>query len=186
MVSHYYYHKSRYPDSDLAGLSLAQFVRSEHSIAQNNRQVYCLSGRDPGEQPSAALDEAMDRLRNNVVWFGLTERFNESLLVFKHMLDWPYPPFYVRRKLSKNRPRLEDLPRKTVKLIQQNNELDAKLYDYASSRFDEVLHETVADVNDELVRFRRWNDVVQWLAPPLLCVYRNARRALRRIPGTGR
>lgn len=93
VVSHYYYHKRRYPDSTLAARNLKTFLQSDHPVAQSNRQVRFLSGTDPVQSPNASLRIAKDHLTNDVTVFGLTNRFDASLLLFRTCLDWPYPPF---------------------------------------------------------------------------------------------
>lgn len=185
VVSHYFYHKVRYPSSALASLSLKEFLQSDHPIAQSNRQVRFLSGQDPRQSPRASLTAAKDHLRDDLVAFGLTERFDESLFLFRARLDWGYLPFYVRRKVNSERPTVEDLSDETVEAVRKENRLDAELYRFAQDRFKRMLEAEVPNLEPLLYRFRRWNRLVQTVAPPLLALYRKGRALLQEPSAPG-
>ena len=175
VVSHYFYHRARYPESLLASLSLQEFLLTDHSIADSNRQVRFLSTSDPGTDPEAALATAKNRLQYDFVAFGLTERFDESLLLFRRRLGWTRMPFYVSRNVNTNRPSIEELPEDDVEAVCAQNQLDLALYRFACERFGTVWEEMAKEVEQELRCFRRWNKLIQVVAPPLLWLYRNGR-----------
>lgn len=176
VVSHYFYHRARYPKSLLSSLSLQEFLLSEHSIADPNRQVRFLSAADPRADPEAALATAKNRLQHDFAAFGLTERFDESLLLFRRQLGWTRMPFYVSRNVNTNRPSIEELPKDAVEAVRAQNRLDLALYRFACERFETVWEEVAEEVEQELRCFRRWNKLVQVVAPPLLWLYRNGRQ----------
>lgn len=175
VVSHYFYHRARYPKSLLASLSLQEFLLSDHSIADANRQVRLLAATDPGTEPEAALATAKDRLRHDFAAVGLTERFEESLLLFRRRLGWTRMPFYVSRNVNTDRPSTAELPEDSVEAVRAQNQLDLALYHFARERFETAWEAMARDVEQELRRFRRWNHLVQAVAPPLLWLYRNGR-----------
>ena len=183
VISHYFYHLERYPDSKVAFPSLKDFLHSDHSIASSNRLVQFLSGKNPERVPETALREAKEHLANDVAVFGLTERFDESLLLFQTRLNWHYPPFYVRRKVNSARPSIEDLPDDTIEDVRRQNRLDADLYRFARERFGRMIEREIPNLESALPQFRRWNRVVQTCAPPLLALYRKG-KSLRQGPST--
>lgn len=178
VVSHYFYNRARNPNSLLASLPLQEFLQSDHPITDSNRQVQFLSAMDPETDSEAALATAKNRLQNEFAAFGLTERFDESLLLFRRRLGWSRMPFYVYRKVNTDRPSTDELSQKTIEAVRTHNELDLALYRFAQERF-ETLWETISkEVDEELHRFRRWNKVVKVIAPPFLWLYRNGRKLL--------
>jgi len=178
VASHYFYHKERYPNSPLSSMSLEEFLQSNHPIAQSNRQVHFLSGKDPEQSSHTSLEIAKNRLRNDFAAFGLTERFDESLFLFRNRLDWRSLPFYVRRKVNSKRPAVEELPADTVEAVQQQNLLDTDLYRFARKHFERTINAEFSGLNPTLSRFRRWNRLAQSVAPPLLWLYRTGRSLL--------
>lgn len=177
VVSHYYYHRTRKPESTLAARPLEYFHESEHPVARRNQQVHFLSSTSPENHPRAALHTAMTRLQRRVTAFGITERFDASLVVLRDRLDWPIMPFYLNRKQNVDRPTVEELPSSTVATLREQNALDLELYRFARNCFETELEENHPDLASTLRSFRRWNRVVQSLMLPLLPLYRSARAA---------
>ncbi len=175
VVSHYFYHRARYPESHPASLSLKEFLLSDHPIADSNRQVRFLAAADPKSNPEAALATAKKRLRNDFAVFGLTEKFDESLLLFRRRLGWTRVPFYVSRNVNSDRPSTEELPRDAVGAVRAQNQLDLALYCFARERFETAWEKIGRELEQELRRFQRWNQLIQIVAPPFLWLYRNGR-----------
>jgi hypothetical protein len=185
VVSHYYYHRARYPDTRLAALSLTAFLDSDHRIAAANRQVRFLSAADPADDPEAALESAKARIRDDLAAVGLTERLDASLLLFRRRLGWTRPPFYVSRKVNVDRPAVEDLPDDTVEAVRAHNRLDLALYRFAREQFEAAWAAEAPTLERALPRFRRRNRLVQTVAPPLLWLYRTGRSLLRSPAASG-
>ncbi|PSQ96324.1 MAG: hypothetical protein BRD51_05010 [Bacteroidetes bacterium SW_11_64_17] len=155
VASHYFYHKERYPNSPLS---------SNRAGLPSNGDSLLLRSTKP--------------LRNDFAAFGLTERFDESLFLFRNRLDWRSLPFYVRRKVNSKRPAVEELPADTVEAVQQQNLLDTDLYRFAKKHFERTINAEFSGLNPTLSRFRRWNRLAQSVAPPLLWLYRTGRSLL--------
>lgn len=174
VVSHYYYNKAQNPGTRLASMSLREFVASDASIAQSNRQVRFLSGEDPTESPHAALEVAKEHL-GACAAFGITERFDESLLLFRRQLGWGTPPFYVHRKVNSERPAVDDLPTRVLEAVREQNRLDIELYTFARDRFEQIIEDKFSHLDALLRRFRRRNSLFQTIAPPFIWLYRATR-----------
>lgn len=148
-------------------LSLEDYVTAGLSDELENGQVRLLS-----EQ--GLLDEAK---RNLVEFFpvvGVTERFDESLLLFRNALGWRRRPLYARINATGPRDRSPVDPA-TRELILTRNSLDADLYAFVVERLDEAIGTLGPDFQRALRRFRRVNGPVGSVAHHT----RGLRRALR-------
>jgi hypothetical protein len=83
------------------------------------------------------LERAKKNLREHLV-VGLSERFDESLMLMKRVLGWS-SIYYVKANVGWNRTRKEEITRDTLRCIEKYNELDIELYRYASEMFDEAI-----------------------------------------------
>ncbi|MGI0027629.1 MAG: sulfotransferase family 2 domain-containing protein [Nitrosopumilaceae archaeon] len=69
-------------------------------------------------------------------FFGITERFEESLLLMCYTFGWNPPHKIWKQMVLPGRPAIKDFPTDTVEKIRKNTELDNKLYQYAVKIFD--------------------------------------------------
>jgi hypothetical protein len=126
------------------------------------------------------LDLARQRLESELWWFGLTERFDESVLMLADRLGWRRPR-YVSARVT---PRIPgDLPPDSALLtrIREMNALDLELYEYASRLLDERLSAARdAEFMTRLARFRRRN-ARRSLLSPVFGMLPAARVAMQRI-----
>ena len=67
-----------------------------------------------------------------------SERFDETLAIINKVFGWR-TRFYVRRNVTKGRPRKEEIARDGFDLIEKHNELDIELYRYALGLFEELI-----------------------------------------------
>lgn len=99
-----------------------------------NYQTGSLSGMNASEP------EALIQAKNNIDRFavvGLTERFDETLMLMKKTLGWKTFPYYENINVNPKRIKLTDIPKQTLRVIERHNELDCELYEYAKKRFEE-------------------------------------------------
>ena len=119
-ISHYQFSNRRLIDPE----PLAKWVS-----VNTNRQVRALAGEEN-------LDKAIEFLETRVGFTGLTEQFDESLILFRKwvnrdLFDIGYAPVNVA---SKNEIRQKIMSNESqFALIQESNQLDTKLYDYVKS-----------------------------------------------------
>jgi Galactose-3-O-sulfotransferase len=137
-------------------MSLKDFADSGFDITANH-QTSLISGLTAAPENNA-LAVARNHLESEITAFGLNERFDESLLLFKKRLGWKHL-FYSRRNVTKSRPRRSDVPDATLEVIQKNNSLDLELYDFARRRFDETIRTLGPSFQDEVRRFQRLNSI---------------------------
>jgi hypothetical protein len=141
-----------------AGMSLEDYLTSGVSLEADNSQTRAIAGdvSTPfGECSGDTLDTAMRNLEERFPVVGLTERFDELLLVLKRRFGWSNL-YYVRANVTKRKPARQEVPTSTVQLIKERNALDQELYDAVAARFQRAVEEDPS-FDEELGRFRRRN-----------------------------
>jgi hypothetical protein len=174
VVSHYYFVRrspgvSLYEEVTSRKMSLADFVKARAAIKANNDQTRLISGvekvnakvlrgGEANEEPGSTdiLEIAKRNLADNFAVVGLSERFDESLLLLKKLLGWKNV-YYVKQNVTKGRPAKQQVPDEAIRLIEQHNELDMALYEYARQRFEEAMREQGTGFEGELRSFQRNN-----------------------------
>lgn len=109
-----------------------------------------------GECTPELLEVAKQNLRNFLV-VGVTERFDESILVLTHALGLE-KVLYSHSSDNSYKPKIEDVDSWDIEKIQHSNELDNSLYQYAN----ELLDEKIQHMGD---RFHVAYTFFQWDAP---------------------
>lgn len=136
ILSFYYYVKN-IPSHRLGqeiikhNLSLRDFVLRIPDRNLHNGQTYMLAGKNIA--PERALDTAISNLQNHFIAIGLTERFDESILLFKEKLKWT-SLFYQKRNSKKQQ--REPLSEEVIAIIREKNQLDIALYDFGKQIFE--------------------------------------------------
>jgi hypothetical protein len=181
VVSLFYHIKTAWPNSEVASMSLVEFLDSNHRAARPNDQVRFVSGLAPEDDPSEALQRARQNLKEKFTAFGLTERFDESLLLFRHRLGWSRPPVYVSSNVNSKRPTVEDLPTSVIDSVRAKNELDLELYRFAAELFQSTLRSEYPDIEQDRERLEQMNRITDIVGPPALWTYRTVRSFLRGI-----
>ena len=108
-----------------------------------------------GECTSDLLDIAKRNL-SQCLMVGITERFDESLIVLKHALGMENI-LYSRFNENFRRPRLEEIDASSIELIQTYNQLDEELYQYGNMLLDEAIQTIGERFHIEYQFFRQAN-----------------------------
>jgi hypothetical protein len=155
-------------------MTLKDYLESEVAPLMDNGQTRMLSGGwytlPVGECTKEVLKAAKKNLQENFAVVGLTERFDETLLLLKERFGW-HNIFYVRRNVSRDRPTTANLPAATRAVVEQYNQLDAELYRYVRMRFDEQVRHLGPAFARRVRSFQATNRLVTWSVG----VYRQAR-----------
>lgn len=162
-------------------LSLGEFVASGISQGMDNGQVRWLAGQVHewafGEVTEEELETAKRHVRDHYALVGLTERFDETVLLLADVLGWSGLPLYVRRNVSEDRRDRYDFSEEDVAAVREHHRLDLELYDFACEIFDAQCE--AWDVRPERVdRFLRWNGVYSTVMRPVLRLRAVIRRRL--------
>jgi len=98
------------------------------------------------------LEQAKVYLEHHFAAFGILERYNESLMLFKRTFDWP-TPYYLVKNTGTNKPkRISDEARR---IAAERNALDIELYEWACDLFARRIAAQPPDFAREVARFER-------------------------------
>ena len=162
-------------------LSLDEFVTSEAAAELHNAQARMLSGSDEPVGGVDTLDTAKANLRQRLAFVGLTERFDESVMLCRALLGLG-SGFYLSKNINRHRVPFGQIPSRTVALIEDRNSLDLELYDAARREFD-LLTARFPGLPGQLARFRRWNacyGLAGYLLGLPFNLFRDTKAAIRR------
>jgi len=106
------------------------------------------------EDEEATMASIKDSLRSPFALVGLTERFEESLLLLKRRGILEDISFLKHKVLASKRPSFEQIPPATQAKISKHNHLDLELYRFAADLFEETLKEQDDDFWMELKEFK--------------------------------
>jgi len=110
------------------------------------------------ECSSKMLDAAKENLKDHVKVTGITERFDESLVLLNKLLGWKIPP-YNRGNVSKNRPVTRDISKEAIRSIEKLNEFDLQLYDYAKEVFEDLVRQQGSCFEREVNKLKVFNEL---------------------------
>jgi hypothetical protein len=181
LVISYYYYICRafdHPHHRLAtqpGMTLEKFMDSKIDSSLYNIQTRMLAGKHavlpPGECSSELLDTAKRNLRDHFSVVGLTEEFDQTLLLLRREFHWRNL-LYAKMNVTHRRPVRDDLSPSVRAAITAANEFDFELYDYARSLFQERIRDYGPGFQAEVQRFQVYNRLLY----PLMYSYWEGRR----------
>ncbi len=161
VLSHYRYareHPGHACHETALRLSVSDMIESGVWSDLCNGQCRALAGRTDvpfDEQPTDVLELAQSHVANHFPVWGLTERFEETLLLMRERLGWHglwhTPENGTREAAAYSAQDLETVAR--------YNELDLALYGRLQTAFQENLESSIPDWQRELARFRARNAV---------------------------
>ena len=168
IVSFYYHILSR-PDNSLydeitsKNLSLGDFVSSDLSLHFANGQTRFISGVEDvnpisGNKPITEdiLNIAKKNLTEQFTAVGITERFDESLILFQNILGWKNV-YYTKQYVSKKRIPKEAVPEETIAIIEKYNRYDIELYGFTMKMFEELISKQPLSFKDQVYDFQKTN-----------------------------
>ncbi len=118
---------------------------------RQNMQCSLIAGiKSTGKCEESTLEIAKEHLTNSFSIVGLSERFEESLMLMAKTFDWEIP-FYESHKVAKTRPKVEP---SAVEMIKEHNRLDLELYEFGKGLFEASLAKKEKEVREGLAAFR--------------------------------
>jgi Sulfotransferase family len=160
-----YYHIKKYEGTALhekivsRRLGVEEFVLNLSCREADNDQTRRIAGLEPefGHCSKATLRKAEHNLRRYFSVAGVTELFDETLLLMKRTLGWAHEPLYLPALVNKGKPARASLPEETIAAIMERNKLDLKLYEFARELLLERISSQDESFQDELDRLRILN-----------------------------
>ena len=163
VISHYFRHiysdSPRPPKPDQSvydrRASSIEEATIELGMPQMNNLMtrFLCSEEDPFlELPPNAVDDAKENL-SRFAFVGIQERFDESAALLQRLLELDFIPAEDRH-VNTDRPAVDELPPDDLALIREHNQLDAELYEFGVSLFEEAVAETGDDLGADARKLR--------------------------------
>lgn len=149
-ISQYYYsaNLSEFPeikDKVSKAKNLEAFIKSDLIKYSTNTQTYFIShASDRTEFNSdvkSFIQPCNKNMTDNFHFIGLTEYFDESLILLQEKLNWKKPLFYNRLKVGKQRPKQQELSIDLINKIKELNFADIELYNHAKEIFQQEINQ---------------------------------------------
>jgi len=163
-ISHYYYvlrnptHR-HYQRVVSEKMGIREYVLGCLIKELDNGQVRLISGdgfQAPfGKCGRELLDQAKHNLQHSFSVVGLTERFDETVLLMARRFGWK-KTHYVRQNVTDKRPAREQLDSETLDAVKAINTLDLELYAFAKTLFERAVADQFL-FNLKLARYRAGN-----------------------------
>lgn len=143
-------------------LSIESFLRLKLSTEFDNsqiRQISGIKGVRPGKCDEYMFEKAKENLEKFYPVFGLTEMYDESLLLLRKHLKLPNP-YYILLNKGKNVIKNE-IAQEIKEVIYETNALDMRFYEYALNKFNNSIKELGDVFQQEVIEFRKKNDMLR-------------------------
>jgi len=118
----------------------------------SNLQTKMLSGG------TVDIDLAIHNLNNSFSVVGITEMFDESILLIRKKLAWSIP-YYVIENPSHNTIKADDIDSDIISIVKEANSVDIELYDYCVEKLKEEVRSLGDGFQTMLTEFRTQNQL---------------------------
>jgi hypothetical protein len=148
------------------GTTLESFVESPPFRDVDNGQTRRISGISPavGNCTRAMVERAKENLRDHFAVVGITERFDETLVLLKRAFSWNRDVFYYPMNTNPGRGGIKHESQDTIDMILARNALDYELYQFATELMESAVSRYGSAFQDHLENFRAkkqgWYDAV--------------------------
>jgi hypothetical protein len=185
VISYYYYVQRepehyRYDYANAPGMTIKRYLEEHTSLQTDNMQTRLVSGIwtdvGYGECTPAMLEQAKENLAERIAVVGLTEQFDETLLLLQRAFGWR-SVYYHWHNVTQGRPRRASLSPDALDVIAAHNQLDVELYSFGRKLFEKQVRDQGPSFAQDVERFRAGNRRVQ----PLLRAYWTARQYSVRV-----
>ena len=124
----------------------------------------------PRTLPPGAVGTAKENLERYFAVVGITEKFDESLMLMQSAFGWK-DVYYERANVTRDKPAQVTLTAEALDAIRLYNGRDIELYEFAKQRMDASIAVQGAGFEERVRRFRKENERYQR--------WRRLRRAVR-------
>lgn len=124
--NHFLYQKTK-------SITISDFLQLPEVREDRNRMVQRIAGVEWNELNDDAFAVAKNNIEKNFIALGIMECFNDSLLLFKKVLNWREYPVYIRSNTT-SVPKAQ-IHSEEIDKIEKLYHLDLKLYNWAYQRF---------------------------------------------------
>lgn len=150
--------RHRMHEAFLAGKISMEFI----ARAQGSGQARLIAGygTEDAVDDDVLLARAKDTLEHKITVFGLTECFDETLLLFTRVLGWTTCG-YARKNVTRRRPNQQPADPAKIALIREHSAVDIALYEFARDLFEKRIAAEPPEFVDQLAALRRSNEAAR-------------------------
>ncbi|NQU33232.1 MAG: sulfotransferase family 2 domain-containing protein [Bacteroidetes bacterium] len=148
--------------------SLNEYINSKRNILLNNGQTRLIAGNynsnnqaEYGTNPDWLFDQAMENINNHFLFIGITEEFNNSIVILKNLLGWKTPFYSIANKTNTNKTNEENKIADTT--INKFNQLDIRLFDHFRNKIKYMIEDN-SELAHEIHDFDSKNSVMSKIA----------------------
>jgi hypothetical protein len=143
---------------------IEEYLDRAFDIHVRDHQTRVLAGSDTDPRLGPCTEATLERAKRNIedrfAFCGVTERFDEGLLLLARTFGWRDVRYVRHNDSTARRPRRGDLPERLIDRLEELNANDIALHRWATQRLVAQLSGWV-ELPAELVRFRRANQRFQ-------------------------
>ena len=160
-------------------MTIYDYVQSGVNPFLINGQTQLISGKTGNiDNPIIKSEElfslAKENIANDFLFLGITEMFDETILILKNMLGW-HMPYYSIANRTKNKPNYDAVDPTVISFIKEHNQLDIKLYNITKTS---LLNKIVEENDIFQNRINKFKKINRLLNP--LFSYSRAIRLIRK------
>lgn len=150
--THAYYHqhaKDKTLEEFLLGTELMELDNGMCRFIAGDAEDFFINRTEYGNCDENLFKRAKTNIDLHFTYVGITERFNESLVLLSKLLNIsPKKLYYRSRNITKTDSRSKAVPKNISQAIKEHNQYDYQLYAYALRRFENELTQiTESDPN---------------------------------------
>ena len=142
-------------------MTIYDFVQSGVNPFLINGQTQLISGKtgdidNPIIESEELFSLAKENIENDFLFLGITEMFDETILILKNMLGW-HMPYYSIANRTKKKPNYDAVNPTIISFIKEHNQLDIKLYNITKTSLLNRIAEENDLFQDRINKFKKIN-----------------------------
>lgn len=145
-------------------MTIYDYVQSGVNPFLINGQTQLISGKTGNiDNPIIKSEElfslAKENIANDFLFLGITEMFDETILILKNMLGW-HMPYYSIANRTKNKPNYDAVNPTIISFIKEHNQLDIKLYNITKTSLLNKIVEENDIFQNRINKFKKINKLL--------------------------
>ena len=145
-------------------MTIYDYVQSGVNPFLINGQTQLISGKTVNiDNPIIKSEElfslAKENIANDFLFLGITEMFDETILILKNMLGW-HMPYYSIANRTKNKPNYDAVDPTVISFLKEHNQLDIKLYNFTKTSLLNKIAEENDIFHNRINKFKKINKLL--------------------------
>ena len=145
-------------------MTIYDYVQSGVNPFLINGQTQLISGKTGNiDNPIIKSEElfslAKENIANDFLFLGITEMFDETILILKNMLGW-HMPYYSIANRTKNKPNYDAVDPTVISFLKEHNQLDVKLYNITKTSLLNKIVEENDIFQNRINKFKKINKLL--------------------------